>query len=279
VKRVGAVAVSAVVVLASAGSAGAARTALEVRLSVKPNSPRALEPARIELRTYLPRVRADGSCCWLQPGGPPAYPFRVEATSPAGKTSRVRLAQSQGNLWQGTFRFPLPGRWLVRVVNSDVPNPLPGARPRLWVRIRPAAATPPPPGFGPLGRAGCSPPSPANPEVTGFRDVFGTAVGGERIWALPFLPGGEWARTDAAVFDGVAGKVMKIVFRMREYHAFSAVGPDGTASKPAWGPVAHSDSNWNRPGREWGAGFLLSEPGCWRIRAGRVGDVWLLIRS
>jgi hypothetical protein len=118
-----------------------------------------------------------------------------------------------------------------------------------------------------------------NPEVTGFRDVFGTAVGGERIWALPFLPGGEWARTDAAVFDGVAGKVMKIVFRMREYHAFSAVGPDGTASKPAWGPVAHSDSNWNRPGREWGAGFLLSEPGCWRIRAGRVGDVWLLIRS
>jgi hypothetical protein len=263
----------------SGGAAGAARTALEVRLSVKPGNPRALEPAGIELRMYLPLLRADGSCCRLEPGGPAVYPFRVEAVSPTGKTLRIRVTKADGHLWRGAFRFALAGRWLVRVVNSDVPNPLPGARPRVWVRVRPAVATSPPTGVGPLGRAGCSPPSPANPEVTGFRDVFGTAFGGERIWALPFLPGGEWARTDAAAFDGVAGKVMKIVFRMRAYHALSAVGPDGTASKPAWGPVHHSDSNWNRPGQEWGAGFLLSEPGCWRLRAGTAGDVWLLVRS
>jgi hypothetical protein len=137
VVRVAAVALLAV---AMQPSAEATRTALEVRLTVKPSSPRALEPARIELRTYLPLLRADGSCCRLEPGGPVAYPFRIEATSPAGKRLRVRVAKSQANLWQGNFRFPLPGRWLVRVVNSDVPNPLPGARPRLWVRIRPAAS-------------------------------------------------------------------------------------------------------------------------------------------
>lgn len=33
------------------------------------------------------------------------------------------------------------------------------------------------------------------------------------------------------------------------------------------------------PGHEWGAGFVFPEAGCWRIRVGPRGDVWLLVRS
>jgi hypothetical protein len=68
---------------------------------------------------------------------------------------------------------------------------------------------------------------------------------------------------------------------MTTFHApFDAIGPDGKVVEPVWGPNVHGGSNWIRqPGREWGAGFVFPEPGCWRIRVGSRGDVWLLVRS
>ena len=142
--------------------------------------------------------------------------------------------------------------------------------------------TPSPTGFGPLGRPGCNPASPADRSAQGFRDVFGTAIGGEQLWALPFLPrGATWVRPDAAEFNGLVGKEVKIVFAMTSYRApFGAVGPDGATLEPVWGPSFHLGANWVRiPGPEWGAGFIFPEPGCWRIRVGSYGDVWMLVCS
>jgi hypothetical protein len=256
--------------------------ALEVRLSTTPAGPAALEKTRVTLRTYLPLVRADGSCCRLDPGGPRSYPFRVEAISPEGEIVRIRVRRAEGNVWRGVFRFPMPGRWWLQVANYGPSyRHARGAQPRIRVDVGAPIPTPPPTGFGPLGRPDCAPPSPAEPSASP-RDVFGTAVGGEELWALPFLPkGATWGRIDAAVFDGLVGKEIKIVFGMTTFHApFRAVGPDGTTIAPVWGPSFHGSSNWVRqPGSEWGAGFVFPAPGCWRIGVGSRGDVWIRIRS
>jgi hypothetical protein len=111
--------------------------------------------------------------------------------------------------------------------------------------------------------------------------VFGTAVGREQVWALPFLPKGTtWARTDAAAFDGLVGKEMKIVFAATAVRApFHAVGPSGATVEPVW-RQGHLGPTWvGIPGHQWGAGFVFPEPGCWRIRVGSRGDVWMSIRS
>jgi hypothetical protein len=257
--------------------------ALEVRLSTEPGRPAALERTQIVLRTYLPLIRADGTCCRLEVGGPRSYPFRVEAVSPSGKVSRIRVRRSAPNLWRGVFTFPIPGRWRVRVANYGPSyRHAPGARPRIRVDVGTPIPTPAPHGFGRLGRSGCQPASPADRSPRPFRDVFGTAVGDEELWALPFLPAGAtWGQTDSAVFDDLAGKEIKIVFGMTMFHApFQAIGPGGEVVAPVWGPRFHSSSNWIRqPGSEWGAGFVFPISGCWRIRVGSWGDLWILIRS
>jgi hypothetical protein len=139
-----------------------------------------------------------------------------------------------------------------------------------------------PAGFGPLGAAGCSPASPRNQDSTGLlarSEVFGTAVG-TQFWALgATVPDG-----DSAALDGVLGTTKKIIFRMTSGVPanFYAVAPDGSRLPPVWGPDLHAGSNWNRPGYEWGAGFIFTQVGCWQIHAGSPpgqGDVWLLIRS
>lgn len=246
--------------------------ALEARLSVSPKRPAALEPTQVIVRTYVPEIRADGSCCRLgEPYAPRSYPFRVEAVSPAGKTSRVRVRWARGNEFRGVFRFPSAGRWQVQ---------LPQFRQSIAVRVRPAVPTPAPAGFGALGRPGCQPSSPAGSKY-GVRTIFGTAIGGEQLWALPTMSkGATWGRNDAAVFDGLVGKEIKIVFAMTAVRPpFHAIAPDGATLEPVW-RRGHLGAPWvGIAGHQWGAGFVFPESGCWRIRVGTRGDVWLSIRS
>ena len=246
--------------------------ALEARLSISPKRPIALEAAQILVRTYVPLARPDGSCCRLgKPYAPRSYPFRVEAVSPAGKTSRIRVHWARDNEFRGVFRFPGPGRWQIQ---------LPQFRQSIAVGVRPPVPTAAPDGFGSLGRPGCEPPSPAGSKH-GFRTIFGTAIGGERLWALPSMPSGAtWSRNDAAVFDGLVGEEVKIVFAMTSVAGpFHAIGPGGTTFEPVW-RRGHNGRTWvGEPGHQWGAGFVFPEAGCWRIRVGPRGDVWLLVRS
>ncbi len=138
-----------------------------------------------------------------------------------------------------------------------------------------------PAGFGPFGASGCSPASPRNRDGTGLAqtEVVGTARGAQ-LWAL----GATAPDGDSAALDNVIGDQKKIIFRMTSGvpKNFYAIAPDGNRVPPVWGPDAHTGSNWNRPGSEWGAGFVFTQPGCWQIHAGSPpaqGDVWLLIRS
>jgi len=53
----------------------------------------------------------------------------------------------------------------------------------------------------------------------------------------------------------------------------TATGPDHLEIKPAWGPEAHLSSNWERPGDEWGTGFVFPAAGCWTVRFERGENV------
>ena len=269
-----------------AAVASGAPTAMEVRLSVRPAKPRVGGLAQIELRTYAPFRRRDGSCCRLQPWDVGNYPFRVHAVSPTRRIFRVRVSRTSNRfVRRGSFRFTHPGAWTLRVANFGPSyRHAPGARPRLRVVVRPARR--PPAGespLGPLGGPGCDPPSPARlvGSGSGLPEVRATAAGGQ-LWALFFA--GTWASRDAAIFQGIVGREVKIVWRMTGAGPveFEATGPGGTRASPVWGPTPHISSNWRRPGDEWGTGFVFTSPGCWRIRATRgavSGNVWLVVGS
>lgn len=111
--------------------------ALEVTLSIEPARPAAREPVRVTLRTYVPVLRADGSCCRLEPGGVRSYPLRVEAVSPGGKVVAVRVRPSGTNVRRGFITFPTAGRWTLRVANyaDGGYRPAFGSRPLITFRV------------------------------------------------------------------------------------------------------------------------------------------------
>lgn len=119
-----------------------------------------------------------------------------------------------------------------------------------------------------VGGPGCHPPSPVTPSSIELPEVHGQASNGE-LWAL--------------LFNSLHAKQeIKIVWRMTGTGALHlvALGPQGQRLAPVWGPEGHGDSNWERPGEEWGAGFTFPVAGCWDVHATRndnVGDVWLMV--
>lgn len=236
-----------------------------VRLTVSPSPSYALEPTGIEVHAV---------------SGASVTRLRVRALAPSGAVSRVRTQVVGRGLRRGTFRFPVAGAWRL-IVTDRAGEQVHGAGART-VRVLAPRPTPPPRGFGAVGAPGCSPASPLDPNAKGTPDIYGTALAGERLWALPDVPeGAAFARRDRAVFDGLVGKEIKIIFGMTAFHApFRALGPSGQVLDPTWGPSFHSSSNWDRqPGVEWGAGFVFPVAGCWRIETGAFGAVYLSIRS
>jgi hypothetical protein len=96
--------------------------------------------------------------------------------------------------------------------------------------------------------------------------------------------GGDGATLWALFFTAepvTAGKEIKVAWRMTGSGdlSISATGPDGTVVKPVWGPEAHGGSTWNRPGTEWGTGWIFPAGGCWTINAKRAsGSGYLVLR-
>jgi hypothetical protein len=102
---------AALVALALPASALAA---LEVKLSVVPQTPARGAAATVQLRPYWTYNRPDGSCCVLKPAAV-SYPFRIEAVSPSGRVHSVRVRRTTNRyLWSGPFRFRTAGRWVIR---------------------------------------------------------------------------------------------------------------------------------------------------------------------
>ncbi len=79
-----------------------------------------------------------------------------------------------------------------------------------------------------------------------------------------------------------AGDEVKIVWRMTGEGDLSVNyrSPTNRAGVLTFGPEPHGGSTYDRPGSEWGTGFLFDEPGCWRIHLERTvgqGDVWISV--
>jgi hypothetical protein len=98
-------------------------------------------------------------------------------------------------------------------------------------------------------------PSPIQTSPTGFSEIQGTMQSDGELWALLFF--GQ-ARANAEV---------KIVWRVTGAGTFvvEARHEDGTVISPMWGPEFHESSNWERPGMEWGTGFVFPKAGCWTL--------------
>jgi hypothetical protein len=137
----------------------------------------------------------------------------------------------------------------------------------------------------PRSRASCDPPSAAS-AWQGSRDapqVRGVARHAtlRTLFVLPV--GAVWTDPARAVFSGLVGQEVKIIWGMTGVGAFHvvALGPDADRVEPLWGPQRHSRGNWIHPGAEWGTGFVLPSAGCWRlhvVRGRRSGDIEIVLR-
>jgi hypothetical protein len=106
----------------------------------------------------------------------------------------------------------------------------------------------------------CPGAAPSNDPTTGFTEAQGGGPG-ISLWALFFN-------------ERVHGTEIKIAWRMTGTGDLSmrAVGPDGRTTTPIWGPESHGSSNWQRPGDEWGTGWVFPVAGCWLVQATRAGS-------
>jgi hypothetical protein len=89
-----------------------------------------------------------------------------------------------------------------------------------------------------------------------FPEIQGTMKSDGEMCALLFFD------------EAHANEELKIVWKITGTgFAFAAQAQheDGTIVLPIWGPEVHTDSNWRRPGEEWGTGFNFPKPGCWTI--------------
>lgn len=121
-----------------------------------------------------------------------------------------------------------------------------------------------------LGAAGCAPASP----VTAGPEIQGTGRGAT-LYGLIMTTKPLPIRTAEQV---------KIVWRMTGSGPLklSIADPQGNPVALQWGPDIHSGSNYNRPGGEWGSGYLFTKAGCWHLHAQRTSgsaDVWIRVRS
>jgi hypothetical protein len=125
-----------------------------------------------------------------------------------------------------------------------------------------------------LGAPGCRPASPVSLLGSFLPQVEGTGHD-VTLWGLLMFPHALPARV---------GDQEKIVWRMTGTGSLTleAIGPGGTHHRLAWGPAAHLSSSWNKPGDEWGAGYIFTAPGCWDLRAIRsnaTADVWIRVSA
>jgi hypothetical protein len=129
------------------------------------------------------------------------------------------------------------------------------------------------------GQVGEPPAPPTSSACPPTAQLTGPGAQGERqgtgngatLWALLF-PNEPLLR---------AGRELKVVWRMTGGGdiSISATGPDGKVIKPVWGPEPHGGSTWDRPGDEWGTGWVFPTAGCWTLTATRTsGTGYLVLR-
>src|SRR5207249_3176900 len=86
----------------------------------------------------------------------------------------------------------------------------------------------------------------------GFPEFMGQSNSPATLYGLLF-----------ASYPLMAGREAKIAWRMTGSGdvRFTATGPNGQQISPLAGPTPHADSNWHRPGDEWGTFFRFPTRG------------------
>lgn len=137
---------------------------------------------------------------------------------------------------------------LVRGVAGSLVIVLGACAPRI------AASPPPSASFATAAGAACEP-SPIQTSPFGLSEIQGTMRSDGELWALLFFGRAR------------ANEEVKIVWRITGNGQFSAEATheDGTIISPIGDPKAHSASNWERPGLEWGTRFTFPRTGCWTL--------------
>ncbi len=105
-----------------------------------------------------------------------------------------------------------------------------------------------------------------------MNEIVGTGQG-VSLYGLVFL-----AHNPPIIF----GETLKIVWRMTGSGNLTVqyFGPDKLPRTLAFGPAPHSSSTYDRPGDEWGTGFVFDQAGCWHLHFERtvgVADVFLRV--
>lgn len=129
-----------------------------------------------------------------------------------------------------------------------------------------ASPTPSPP----LGAPECHPPSPLDTSNIGFPEALATTPARD-LWSL-FLGGVPPVKAWGKIIwmDGES---------FQDPIQIVALGPRGERLQPLF-LEKHENSNWDRPGAEWGTAFNFPLAGCWdlHVTGGKtVGDVWVII--
>lgn len=126
-----------------------------------------------------------------------------------------------------------------------------------------------------LGRPGCSPPSPLGTWAGGdVPETKGTVAGsGATLYGLVMPEAGLPLRV---------GEQIKIVWRMTGHGPLlaTAASPSGIPAPLSFGPDAHGGSTYQRPGDEWGTGYVFPQDGCWHLHFARddvQAEVWIEI--
>ena len=165
------------------------------------------------------------------------------------------------------------------IIVDQVPDP--GSRVLAWSIIQVDTQSPsvaPVPNrdvsaFEPLGGPGCSPPSPlldwyADDGSGSGRLVEGLATSKEiEAWAL------VWERPPLR-----AGEKIKMVWRVTGEGEFTIRAVQGDQEAELLWAFGPRESNFYRPGEEWGTVFVFPSAGCWDIeitRATSVAHFWI----
>jgi hypothetical protein len=125
--------------------------------------------------------------------------------------------------------------------------------------------------LGPVACTSVGPgPDPAASSNTGAPSAAGTCRTPTPDEEGAFEADASGGEVNALVFGSLpprTGSELKIVWRVTSVGELtvSAERPDGSAGVFTFGPEAHSGSTFERPGDEWGTGFLFDVPGCWHL--------------
>lgn len=177
-----------------------------------------------------------------------------------GRSEGVEAVLALGVL----FTAGILGVWLASSANrlpatATFPTPSPGVASTPFLSPQP------------LGDIGCRP---ASPQGNFPAERHATAKGGT-AWA--------WFMTD---WPPLAGVEDKTVWRLAPDHpiasspVFTLTGPQGAQGHLNWGPALHGNSNWDRPGDEFGTGLVFTAPGCWDVHVvygSLQSDIYLLV--